>query len=137
MCFPYCVPFNVIWRRPLSPLFPYTTLFRSVPVDDSRYLGVSQSRRRPGTDDSLHEERRHLGRAAPALRPRARRFQRQPVQLAGPAPAARPGEEERQRAARALTYFFVNTDFGIMQCTPLRTSTTCETRQSPTIETSE
>src|SRR5439155_694178 len=28
-------------------------------------------------------------------------------------------------------------DFGIMQCTPLRTSTICDTRQSPTIETSE
>ena len=34
------------------------------------------------------------------------------------------------------TYFFVKTGFGIMQCTPLRTSATCETRQSPTIETS-
>jgi hypothetical protein len=29
----------------------------------------------------------------------------------------------------------VKTDFGIMQCTPLRMSTTCVTRQSPTIET--
>ncbi len=41
------------------------------------------------------------------------------------------------RTARPLAYFLVNTDFGIMQCTPLRTSTTCETRQSPTIDTSE
>jgi len=32
------------------------------------------------------------------------------------------------------TYFFVKTDFGTMQCTPLRMSTTIETRQSPTIE---
>src|SRR6266850_2499103 len=40
----------------------------AVPVDDSRYLGVSQPRRRPGTDGSLHEERRHLGWPAPALR---------------------------------------------------------------------
>ena len=29
------------------------------------------------------------------------------------------------------TYFFVKTDFGIMQCTPLRTSTTIETGDPP------
>ena len=29
----------------------------------------------------------------------------------------------------------VKIDFGIMQCTPLRTSTTCETRQSAAIDT--
>ena len=34
-------------------------------------------------------------------------------------------------------YFFVKMDFGIMQCTPLRMSTTCDTRQSPIIEVSE
>jgi hypothetical protein len=34
-------------------------------------------------------------------------------------------------------YFFVKIDLGIMQCTPLRISTTWETRQSPTIDVSE
>jgi len=33
--------------------------------------------------------------------------------------------------------FFAKADFGIMQCTPLRTSTTWLTRQSPIIEVSE
>src|ERR1700675_1601260 len=31
---------------------------------------------------------------------------------------------------------WMNTDFGIMQCTPLRISTTCVTRQSPTMDDS-
>jgi len=34
-------------------------------------------------------------------------------------------------------YHFEKIDLGIMQCTPFRISTTCETRQSPTIEVSE
>jgi len=33
------------------------------------------------------------------------------------------------------TYFFVEDRLGIMQCTALAPSATCETRQSPTIET--
>ena len=33
--------------------------------------------------------------------------------------------------------FLVKADFGIMQCTPLRTSTTWLTRQSPIIDVSE
>jgi len=61
-----------------------------------------------------------------------------PAPHRGPARAAVSASgAAKRRTARPLTYFFVNTDFGIMQCTPLRTSTTCETRQSPTIETSE
>ena len=57
----------------------------------------------------------------------------------GPA-AAR--TETASSAARARPqhrgYFLaVKTDFGIMQCTPLRTSTTWLTRQSPTMDTSE
>ena len=56
---------------------------------------------------------------------------------AGPARAAQSASgATNRRTARTETYFFVKTDFGIMQCTPLRTSTTCETRQSPTMETS-
>jgi hypothetical protein len=45
-------------------------------------------------------------------------------------------EAERNLSGRNC-YCFVKIDLGIMQCTPLRISTTCETRQSPTIEVSE
>ena len=44
------------------------------------------------------------------------------------------GERHEERADQDRLRF-VKMDFGIMQCTPLRTSTTCETRQSPAIET--
>jgi len=43
----------------------------------------------------------------------------------------------RTRASALSTYdFLVKIDFGIMQWTPLRTSTTCDTRQSAAIELS-
>ncbi len=66
-------------------MIPVTWVFHNpaVPLDDSRHLGVSQPRGRPGTDGSLHEERRHLGRAPHALRLRPRRDKRQPIQLGG------------------------------------------------------
>src|SRR5581483_3545672 len=53
------------------------------------------------------------------------------------------GDGERHRQPLALSgpppcdHFAVKMLFWIMQCTPLRTSTTCETRQSPTIDVSE
>jgi hypothetical protein len=44
----------------------------------------------------------------------------------------------RTRASARSTYDFLpKIDFGIMQCTPLRTSTTCDTRQSAAMELSE
>ena len=53
--------------------------------------------------------------------------------------AGRQRERERdgESAPAGHRYFLAKIDFGIMQCTPLRTSTTWVTRQSPTIETSE
>ena len=47
------------------------------------------------------------------------------------------GKHQRKRPHmdRATQDFLVKIDLGIMQCTPLRTSTTWETRQSPTIDT--
>ena len=47
------------------------------------------------------------------------------------------GERDGESAPAGHRYFLAKIDFGIMQCTPLRTSTTWVTRQSPTIETSE
>ncbi len=44
------------------------------------------------------------------------------------------GQRHDQELAQDLGKL-VKIDFGIMQCTPLRTSTTCDTRQSPTMET--
>ena len=43
--------------------------------------------------------------------------------------------ERYEEGADQDRWRFVKMDFGIMQCTPLRTSTTWETRQSPAIET--
>ena len=57
-------------------------------------------------------------------------------------PGSRAGgrhEHERERGcARAVKhgYFLTKIDFGTMQCTPLRISTTWLTRQSPTIDVS-
>ena len=45
-------------------------------------------------------------------------------------------EREAGGARAQHRYFLTKMDFGIMQCTPLRTSTTWVTRQSPTMETS-
>ena len=60
---------------------------------------------------------------------------------AGPGHGAGGRQRERERdgesAPAGHRYFLAKIDFGIMQCTPLRTSTTWVTRQSPTIETSE
>ena len=50
-------------------------------------------------------------------------------------PYYEPGAEQRPQHRGYL--LAVKTDFGIMQCTPLRTSTTWLTRQSPTMDTSE
>jgi hypothetical protein len=47
-----------------------------------------------------------------------------------------PYEISRERSGKNC-YRCLKIDLGIMQCTPLRISTTCETRQSPTIEVSE
>ena len=57
----------------------------------------------------------------------------------GTAAACDGGRAQRQDddEADASYDFFVKADFGIMQCTPLRTSTTWLTRQSPIIEVSE
>ena len=52
-------------------------------------------------------------------------------------PGATQARERQDEHSGHMHYFLVKIDFGIMQCTPLRTSTTCETRQSPTIDTSE
>ena len=49
-----------------------------------------------------------------------------------PAPSRGERQDQREHYAAIL----VKIDFGIMQCTPLRMSTTCETRQSPAIDTS-
>ena len=49
----------------------------------------------------------------------------------------RESERQDERAERYERFWPVKIDFGIMQCTPLRTSTTCETRQSPAIDTRE
>src|ERR1700737_5017987 len=48
----------------------------------------------------------------------------------------RPSGTERNLLARNVgnCHFFAKIDFGIIQCTPLRISTTLDTRQSPTIE---
>jgi len=59
---------------------------------------------------------------------------------AGPTGDLRPGGPERDRESEDLEErydFFVKADFGIMQCTPFRTSTTWLTRQSPIIDVSE
>src|SRR6185436_13220260 len=50
------------------------------------------------------------------------------------------GQHERERDGGARAdhpgYFLAKIDFGTMQCTPLRMSTTWLTRQSPTIDVS-
>ena len=47
----------------------------------------------------------------------------------------RKSERQDQRPQHYERFWPVKSDFGIMQCTPLRISTTCETRQSPAIDT--